>query len=533
MLGSFNLTKQIDLKRLIFLLAFFSMVVSLGNSLYATFKVQKSLLINDTLESNRVYAAKLAEITELFLQSVITQLQFSAQQIGTNFSSASLRQNELYRLHRQTSSFNSVVVVDSTGKVLSSEPSTLNVKGFVVKEGQGAMPLTTQEVYISKPFISPAGNLIISVSYPITASDGGYLGFIAASIYLQGDNILNRLLGEHHYNDGSYLYVVDQNRQLIYHVDSSQVGNTIASNAVIEHVMSGYSGVMALRNSENREVLSGYAAVPVSGWGIVAQRSTDATLSQLNSTLLNVVKSTLPITVIMLMLILLLGSKIAKPLWQLAVGVKAMDRYAKSDVQAINAWYFEAEHLKQAIVSGTELVGKTIQEYDLDRQKDPLTQLLNRRGMLAKIEHCKDSGVPFSMIALDIDHFKRINDHFGHDVGDHVIRSIAELMLIGAREEDIICRTGGEEFSIFLPDVNLNQAYSIAERLRLQVHHHTFMPVEQVNISLGVAHWPSSASELSQVIKQADKALYKAKHTGRNKTEVDDIDGFSRTPKAS
>ncbi|RJE73591.1 hypothetical protein BGP78_18405 [Pseudoalteromonas sp. MSK9-3] len=524
MLGCFNSTKQIDLKRLIFLLAFFSMVITLGNSLHATFRVQKALLIEDTLEANRVYATKLAEITELFLNSVVTQLSFSANYIGTDFDSTVAHNNELQRLIKQTSSFNSAVIVNAAGEVLSTAPSSLNLTGFVVESAQARAPLLRKEPYISTPFISPAGNLIISVSHPIFNDVGKYQGFIAASIYLQGDNILNRLLGKHHYSDGSYLYVVDQNKQLIYHVDAERVGTTIQSNEAIEDVISGKSGVRVLRNSQGTDMLSGYASVPISGWGVVAQRPLTVTLAQLNDTILSVLKSTLPVTILTLLLILVFGSKIAKPLWKLAIGVRAMDRYAQSNVQKIDAWYFEAEHLKQAIVSGTELVGKTIQEYDLDRQKDPLTQLLNRRGMLAKLEYFQSIKKPYSVIALDIDHFKRINDKFGHDVGDQVIRTLAELMQSSAREQDVICRTGGEEFAIFLPNVDIGQAVSIAERLRVDVSNHLFPPVAKVNISLGVAYSSRTECNFHQVLKNADKALYDAKRGGRNRTAVTDCE---------
>ena len=302
------------------------------------------------------------------------------------------------------------------------------------------------------------------------------------------------------------------------------MGTTIQINGAIEDAISGKSGVRVLRNSQGTDMLSGYASVPISGWGVVAQRPLKVTLAQLNDTILSVLKSTLPVTILTLLLILVFGSKIAKPLWKLAVGVRAMDRYAQSNVQKIDAWYFEAEHLKQAIVSGTELVGKTIQEYDLDRQKDPLTQLLNRRGMLAKLEYFQSIKKPYSVIALDIDHFKRINDKFGHDVGDQVIRTLAELMQSSAREQDVICRTGGEEFAIFLPNVDIGQAVSIAERLRVDVSNHLFPPVAKVNISLGVAYSSRTECNFHQVLKNADKALYDAKHGGRNRTAVTDCE---------
>ena len=120
------------------------------------------------------------------------------------------------------------------------------------------------------------------------------------------------------------------------------------------------------------------------------------------------------------------------------------------------------------------------------------------------------------MIALDIDHFKSINDRFGHDVGDAVIIALADLMRQEQRAGAALCRSGGEEFLLLLPGVSLSQAAAIAERLRTRVAGHEMETAGHITLSLGVAHWGAQSGDLAAVLKQADKALYDAKHGGRN-----------------
>ena len=152
--------------------------------------------------------------------------------------------------------------------------------------------------------------------------------------------------------------------------------------------------------------------------------------------------------------------------------------------------------------------------------RDPLTGLANRRqfetALAREIDRVARVGEPSLLIVADIDHFKAINDHFGHDVGDAVIVALATLMQRDLRADAALCRSGGEEFLLLLPGVSLVQAQRIAERLRMTVANHEMEQAGCITISLGVAHWPGDASDLGAVLKQADKELYQAKHRGRN-----------------
>ncbi|MGT2455619.1 GGDEF domain-containing protein [Cupriavidus basilensis] len=123
----------------------------------------------------------------------------------------------------------------------------------------------------------------------------------------------------------------------------------------------------------------------------------------------------------------------------------------------------------------------------------------------------------FSIIALDIDRFKKVNDTYGHDAGDRVIMNIASMMKKCSRSADILCRSGGEEFLMLLPDTEIANAGEVAERLRLQTAQCETSGVGYVTISLGIASWPESSPDMGQALKLADTALYAAKEQGRNR----------------
>ena len=160
-----------------------------------------------------------------------------------------------------------------------------------------------------------------------------------------------------------------------------------------------------------------------------------------------------------------------------------------------------------------------------ERNTDPLTGTLNRRGfddaVAAKL---KKLGGPASLVLCDVDHFKRINDLHGHDVGDAVLMTLGRLLLDSAGNGDAVGRFGGEEFVVFLPATGLQQATACAERLRVAVAGHPFPHLkdgEMVTASFGVAELrPGELWE--SLFKRADTCMYAAKNAGRNRTVAAD-----------
>ena len=157
---------------------------------------------------------------------------------------------------------------------------------------------------------------------------------------------------------------------------------------------------------------------------------------------------------------------------------------------------------------------------------DPLTGLYNRRYMSvhvgAMVDAAADRGKTVSVLALDVDHFKAVNDTYGHDAGDEVLKELARRIKANIRNIDLACRTGGEEFVIALPETDAEVAYKVAERLRRAVGGKPFNAGPEagnltVTVSIGVAELENAAESLDDIVKRADEALYRAKREGRNR----------------
>lgn len=169
---------------------------------------------------------------------------------------------------------------------------------------------------------------------------------------------------------------------------------------------------------------------------------------------------------------------------------------------------------------------------------DPLTNVFNRRSISGYLERLHQQPEHlYSIILLDLDHFKNINDIYGHGMGDQVLIQVASCLANNLREQDMIGRFGGEEFILLLPDTNTVQAHSIAERCRMAVSKLTFVSEEQQEFSVSASFGISSslsANEPHLIISQADQALYAVKAAGRNQVKrYDELVNNSQLPAKS
>ncbi len=178
------------------------------------------------------------------------------------------------------------------------------------------------------------------------------------------------------------------------------------------------------------------------------------------------------------------------------------------------------------------IVKYLIKSRDFDRQyklatTDGLTELYNHRyfqeQMKMNVEQSKRYENPFSLIIVDIDYFKKFNDTFGHQAGDAVLRQVAFMLKRNVRATDIVCRYGGEEMSIILPNTNAEAALTTAKLILERIEDRTFKLSEdkegKVTVSAGVATFPQDGETAVEIIEAADKRLYSAKNSGRNQVK--------------
>lgn len=218
--------------------------------------------------------------------------------------------------------------------------------------------------------------------------------------------------------------------------------------------------------------------------------------------------------------------------------VRFTNHFAHDEIEnMINAYEYSRRKLLQAdIVSALETIKQTIHLDQKEREKeiylqlasiDTLTGVMNRRKFNELAEHelmrVKRYKHGLALMMLDIDHFKKVNDTYGHAKGDRVLQEFCQVCNANVRNIDIVARIGGEEFVILLPETKLPQAHILAERICEEVKNHSVIIDEtKINftVSIGVTAWDETISVMSTLLEKADKALYEAKVNGRNRVVI-------------
>jgi diguanylate cyclase (GGDEF)-like protein len=192
----------------------------------------------------------------------------------------------------------------------------------------------------------------------------------------------------------------------------------------------------------------------------------------------------------------------------------------------------DRERVAETVAQAAPVIGnlRNLAIAELHAATDALTGLPNRRALHDTLRRCVAqvgrSLAPLSAIALDLDHFKQINDRFGHDRGDDVLAAVGRLLADSLRESDFAARAGGEEFCILLPDTDLDGAVNVAEKVRETISRLEVPGVDgQISGSFGVASYPLHAMDSSTLLRKADRALYVAKQRGRDCVEAATVHG--------
>jgi diguanylate cyclase len=188
--------------------------------------------------------------------------------------------------------------------------------------------------------------------------------------------------------------------------------------------------------------------------------------------------------------------------------------------------------LESQLEASKQEVEKLNQEIESARAEaltDPLTRVLNRRGFEARVQpfFADPASIQngFCLLMLDIDHFKKVNDSYGHLFGDKVIRTVANTLKSKVKGQDAIARMGGEEFAILLPETDVKGAYAVAEHIRQAIESGKIRRLDSdeyiggISISIGIAAHANGCS-LEVLLDQADKAMYASKQNGRNRTSI-------------
>lgn len=510
---------NLDLQKLILILNILCVLCLFIASICIVNYIVKKQLIENSLSTNQKYASKVAISADQHLKSMLQELQYSSNIVGQTFSNNATIQSELHRLKNQSNNFNTVAIIDDKAHIKHIEPQNIKFDAKTTyKTPSVRQSLKLKKTYISPPYIAPlSNNLIVLMSQPIFDTQKNYQGFITGSIYLQRENLINQLLSGSYDYKKSYMYVIDQDNRIIFHPNHTRIGEIIHGNTGLNYMKAHKNGSVHLINSQGIDNLAGFSHIPSVNWLVVSQQPTEELLEQANSIILRAALGIFVFYMLIFLIIWKITHYISSPLHGLAQMAGILNQPEIDEkIRGVNPWYFEVMRFRTALLFSSKKFKDKISELNQHINTDPLTGLFNRRGMDIFIKELKKMHSEFAVLMIDVDHFKQVNDKYGHDQGDAVLISLAQQIKKNFRENDVCCRLGGEEFVVLVHSTDAHAVYKAAERLRTRMENLSYEHMPPITISIGIAFYPEENEDIQEIFKMADNRLYQAKNQGRN-----------------
>jgi diguanylate cyclase (GGDEF)-like protein len=415
--------------------------------------------------------------------------------------------------------YHQLIVVNGTGVPVATSTA-----------GAGSVPLppdwleqarTRDAVVGAVYWDSAAARPLMTLGVPISTNDGRFLGVFAAQLDLSAIAGSLKTFAEEQSNT---LYLVAGRGALV-------LASTGISQALMQDSVGGKALDQLTQEGRTSTEYPNYAGVDVLGslapihrldWAVVAEIPADVAYAQVAH-----LRTLALVTVSVLLLVIgglayLLGLTIVLPLDRMARGARQV---AEGDLAVALPVVGggEAAYVTEVFNEMVTRVRDSRDELERLSRTDGLTGLPNRRHLMETLEkevrRAKRNERPFSLLMVDVDHFKRYNDTFGHLAGDEVLKRLAQVLSAAVRTADYAARYGGEEFTVVLPETSLDSALEVAERIRAKMEEQTFGvdAAGRVTLSIGIAEYPADGTTVEAVASAADSALYAAKEHGRNR----------------
>ena len=426
----------------------------------------------------------------------------------------------LRSVHERFRNYDELLVVDPVGTAVATSAGTA---GAVRLPDEWPRRLRTEEALLGDPYRDDDGQTRMAIAAPIIAASGRFLGGIVARVNIES---ASQLLATFAPGGSGRVTIVDQAGRLIP-ADSLAPGTTLPEEAV-----------RRLREAQGAAVeYADHAGVPIVGsmvrvsqlpWSVVAAIPQAEAYAQV-ARLRNVTLLLLSVLLVLVGLLAYgLGGVMVRPLDRLTQGAS---RVAGGDLDVDLPVTASGEIGYLTRVFNDMVVRLRNGRRELERLSvtDTLTDLANRRHLTGtldlEIKRCTRHERPCAVLMLDVDHFKKYNDTYGHLAGDDVLSRLGKLLRGTLRTDDLAARYGGEEFAVVLPETGLEAGLEVAERIRALLAQEQFQvggngQSASVTLSIGVAAFPGQGKTVEALLAAADAALYQAKKGGRNRVAV-------------
>jgi diguanylate cyclase (GGDEF)-like protein len=392
--------------------------------------------------------------------------------------------------------------------------------------------------------VADAGHEFVSISVPVRGNDGRLLGVIGAHIKWQWADALRRdFLEPKHDGAETQIWVVSSSGRILL---GPGAGNPAFTAAQIAAMHAAGSGALVDERS-GRPVLTGFAVdkgyrdYPGLGWIAVARRPAAVAFASVHHITWTLLGLGTVMALFGIALTLAMASRVAAPIQALTAAARRIGQDPNGvfprlsgprEIVQLSAvlrqLLYRAGFAEQLTITvktradeETRRLEASIASLRALAETDPLTGLLNRRTLLARAEKVAAAGSRVGIMMLDIDHFKSINDRYGHVAGDAVICAVGRTITANVRASDIVARFGGEEFIVLMPDIGAEELGVRSERIRSAIGRSPVRHDEidiAVTASCGGALMGASDRDVRELVERADAALYEAKNRGRDRT---------------
>jgi diguanylate cyclase (GGDEF)-like protein/hemerythrin-like metal-binding protein len=378
------------------------------------------------------------------------------------------------------------------------------------------------------------GDPILIIAVPVRDARQHVLAVLAGVVALNTSGFLDLLQETKLGASGGLLLISPTDRLFVAASDPTMVFQPTPApgmNPLYDRAMAGYRGTGVTINAQGAEELSAMVTVPATGWFVVAHTPTAEVFQPIAALRSLIWKNTLAMMVGMIVILMVLLPRILRPLTgasramrEMADGIRELAPLPVQRQDEVGDLVLGFNHLVAKLHEKEKALIETMQRLDQRAGTDALTGAWNRRQFDEVVEQELDRatryGHPMSLMLLDLDLFKQINDTYGHAEGDRVLRHVADCIRGTLRKSDSLTRWGGEEFIILMPDTGLSNAVVLAERVRTSIAEHGIEGLGNVTASFGVAEFGETDSRENWVAR-ADAAMYRAKQAGRNRIEAD------------
>ncbi|MDQ3222536.1 MAG: diguanylate cyclase [Gemmatimonadota bacterium] len=435
----------------------------------------------------------------------------------------------LNSVRERFSDYEELLVLDAQGRMVASsasEPRPLRLPSDWSRELS-----STNALVADASWDKSLAKGILLVAVPVQRGDGGMVGVLAARLNLRGARE-----GLHNFAPGAsgQVYLMASGGTVIVssRTSSAELMQVTLKPSLLKRLTAKEGTVVSYESVSGAEVLGSLKWVPRVGWAVLAEIPADVAYQQIRSfrdlTLAIVAGLLLAVTAVAYRLALLIVrplERLTKGAAEVAEGDLAVDLpTATGEVgdltYVFNHMVGRLRQSRQDLDAVNETLRQQNEELERLSASDSLTGLSNRRILTQRLSEellrAQRESHSFTVLMLDVDHFKKYNDAHGHPAGDEVLKKVANILRSCTRAGDCTARYGGEEFAVLLSGKSGDAALQLAERIRERVVAEDFVG-GKVTISGGIAEFPHHGHSAEAVISSADEALYEAKRQGRNR----------------